>query len=204
MNIYEKLSAVQTELKAPKNQYNSFGKYNYRSLEDINESVKPLLKKYRLSLTVSDSPIIIGDRIYIETTATLIDVEKPSERVINKASARESLTKKGMDDSQITGATSSYARKYCLNGLFCLDDTKDADSMDNTKKENNAKTPQDNNKFIKKMKELATQSPEAYWYVMKFWELTSASQITNPESQEKIIEEIINKIAESNIQKGAA
>ena len=197
MNIYEKLCLIQSELKAHKNQFNSFGKYNYRSLEDINESVKPLLKKYKLALSVSDSLLMVGDRIYIEATATLIDIEKPTDTIINKAVARESLTKKGMDDSQVTGATSSYARKYCLNGLFCLDDTKDADSMDNSKADHTQEPPPVNNKFIKKMKELATQSPEAYWEVMKFWELTSASQITNPESQEKIIAEIVSKIGQA-------
>lgn len=129
MNIYEKLVVIQSSLRAPKNQYNSFGKYNYRSLEDISEAVKPLLSQVKAALTISDEPVIIGDRIYIKAVAILTNAEEPTQTVVNTAYARESLTKKGMDDSQITGATSSYARKYCLNGLFCIDDNKDADSM---------------------------------------------------------------------------
>jgi len=126
MSIYEKLSKIQTELKAPKGQYNSFGKYKYRSCEDIMESVKPLLAKYECALNVSDSVNLIGDRYYIMATATLTDFN--GESISNTALARESTEKKGMDDSQITGTASSYARKYCLNGLFCIDDTKDADT----------------------------------------------------------------------------
>lgn len=124
------LSKIQSELNAPKNQYNSFGKYNYRSLEDIFEGLKPLIKKYECSVTVSDDIQMVGDRIYIKATASLID----KDGVVvasNTGWARESLTKKGMDDSQVTGATSSYARKYAMNGLFAIDDVKDADSMDN-------------------------------------------------------------------------
>ncbi|MBF0230979.1 MAG: ERF family protein [Desulfamplus sp.] len=127
MNIYEKLNIVQSQLKTPKSQFNSFGNFKYRSLEDVVEAVKPLLTQYGLSLTLSDSVKLIGDRFYIEATATLVNVEQPDQRIITTAMARESLEKKGMDASQITGATSSYARKYCLNGLFSIDDTKDAD-----------------------------------------------------------------------------
>lgn len=116
---------IQAELKAPKSQRNSFGKYNYRSAEDILEAVKPLLKKHGAKLTLSDKPILIGDWHYIEATATFKSDEE-TESVT--AYARESLTKKGMDESQITGTASSYARKYALNGLFLIDDTKDADT----------------------------------------------------------------------------
>lgn len=127
MAVREKLLAVQAELKAPKGQTNSFGKYKYRSCEDILESVKPLLKKYNATLVVSDSLELIGERYYIKATATFQDVE--TDGIIeNTAYARESAEKKGMDDSQVTGATSSYARKYALNGLFLIDDTKDADT----------------------------------------------------------------------------
>ena len=142
MNIYEKLMNIQQELKAPKGQRNSFGNYNYRSCEDILEAVKPLLEKYKCVLTISDELVNIGDRYYIKATATLWDVENKGEeldmqervrtidclKITNIAYARESLEKKGMDESQITGATSSYARKYALNGLFAIDDTKDADT----------------------------------------------------------------------------
>ena len=131
MNIYQKLATVQTELKCQKSQYNNFGKYKYRNLEDIMEAVKPLLLKNSLAMIVSDEIINIGDRFYIKATATIINAEKPDETIQATALARESLNKKGMDDSQITGTASSYARKYCLNGLYAIDDTKDADSMDN-------------------------------------------------------------------------
>ena len=127
MAIYEKLVALQNELKAPKGNYNSFGKYRYRSCEDILEAVKPLCKKYGLALVLSDGVVQCGDRIYIQATATLTDTEDNAQ-VRNFALARESAEKRGMDDSQITGTASSYARKYALNGLFCIDDTKDADT----------------------------------------------------------------------------
>lgn len=127
MNIHEKLMAIQSRLKAPKNQFNSFGKYHYRSLEDISEAVKPLLADVKATLTVSDEPVIIGDRVYIKSTAVLTDTEGSRLAISNVAYAREPSTKKGSDESQITGAASSYARKYCLNGLFCIDDNKDTD-----------------------------------------------------------------------------
>ena len=127
MGIYEKLLKVQIELKAPKNQKNSFGGYNYRSCEDILESVKPILEKNKLSMQISDELVQVGDRYYIKATATLLDIEDNST-MSNTAYAREEETKKGMDGSQITGTASSYARKYALNGLFLIDDTKDADT----------------------------------------------------------------------------
>lgn len=127
MNVYEKLMTVQTKLRAPKGQYNSFGKYSYRSCEDILEALKPLLAEVGAIVNVSDEIKLIGDRFYVEATASFIDVET-GERMIAKASAREAETKKGMDDSQVTGSVSSYARKYALNGLFAIDDNKDADS----------------------------------------------------------------------------
>ena len=121
------LSKIQTELNAPKNQYNSFGKYKYRSLEDIFEGLKPILKKYECSVSVVDEVVLVGDRYYIKASASLRD--KDGNIVADgQGWARESETKKGMDDSQVTGATSSYARKYALNGLFAIDDVKDADT----------------------------------------------------------------------------
>lgn len=131
MEFIEKIVTIQSELKAPKGQYNSFGKYNYRSCEDILEGVKPLLTKHGLVLTIQDSIDLIGDRFYVKATATITDGK---EQLSTSAYARESLDKKGMDASQVTGATSSYARKYALNGLLAIDDTKDADTMDNSKK----------------------------------------------------------------------
>lgn len=119
------LQNIQQELKAPKGQYNSFGKYKYRSAEDILEAVKPLLGKHNAQLTLSDTIKEIGGRVYVEATATFTD---GTETVAVTAYAREPSEKKGMDDSQITGTASSYARKYALNGLFLIDDTKDADT----------------------------------------------------------------------------
>lgn len=124
--IREKLMQIQTEIKAPKNLYNSFGKYSYRNAESICEAVKPFLEEFKCSLVLEDEIVEVGGRVYVKATATLMDNEGDSISV--SAYAREPFEKKGMDDSQITGATSSYARKYALNGLFLLDDTKDADS----------------------------------------------------------------------------
>lgn len=120
-----KLVAVQAALKAPKGQFNSFGGYKYRSCEDILEAVKPLLLEQGLQLTITDEPVEVGGRIYIKATATVTD---GSETATVSGYAREAETKKGMDESQITGTASSYARKYALNGLFLIDDTKDADA----------------------------------------------------------------------------
>ena len=122
----KELLQIQSELKAPKGQFNAYGKYKYRSCEDILEAVKPILKKCNCTLLLSDSLVYIGDRYYIKATATLINAEGKS--VSTEAYAREEETKKGMDASQITGASSSYARKYALNGLLCIDDNKDSDT----------------------------------------------------------------------------
>lgn len=133
----ERVVFVQKELKAPKGQYNSFGKYRYRSAEDILNSVKPLLAVNDLILTLSDELIALGSRIYVKATATLQDCNTANAISVD-AYAREDEVKKGMDGSQITGAASSYARKYALNGLFLIDDTKDADAInDGTHEANN-------------------------------------------------------------------
>ena len=128
MNIYEKLVSIQNELKAPKTQFNEFGKYSYRNCEDILEAVKPLCKKYKAVLVLKDEIQNIGERYYVTAIAELIDIEKPEDRIVAKAHAREEESKKGMDGSQITGASSSYARKYALGGLFNIDDNKDSDT----------------------------------------------------------------------------
>ena len=122
----KELLQIQSELKAPKGQFNAYGKYKYRSCEDILEAVKPILKKCNCTLLLSDSLVYVGDRYYIKATATLINVEGKS--ISTESYAREEETKKGMDASQITGASSSYARKYALNGLLCIDDNKDSDT----------------------------------------------------------------------------
>lgn len=129
MNIYEKLLKVQTELKAPKNRKNTFGKYNYRSCEDILEAVKPILKEVKASIFLLDSIQEISGRVYVEASAYFIDVEQPDmPQIYVTAYAREPQDKKGMDEPQITGTASSYARKYALNGLLLIDDVKDPDS----------------------------------------------------------------------------
>lgn len=127
MGVYEKLMSIQQTLKAPKDKTNSFGGYKYRSAESILEAVKPILAEQKCVLTLSDVIEGEGNRIYVTATATLTDIEDGSQVVVC-ASAREAEFKKGMDDSQITGTASSYARKYAMNGLFAIDDTKDADT----------------------------------------------------------------------------
>lgn len=127
MSVYTKLLNVQSELKAPKSQYNSFGKYKYRSCEDILEALKPILNKNKATVIISDDILFVEGRHYIKATVKFIDTEN-GEMVENSALAREDEVKKGMDSSQITGSVSSYARKYALNGMFAIDDTKDSDS----------------------------------------------------------------------------
>lgn len=135
--LVEKLSHVQAELKAPRRQFNNFGNYSFRSQEDILEAVKPLLSKYGLIVTLTDDLRQIGERYYIQATATVTD--KEGAKISVNAYAREPSEKKGMDESQITGATSSYARKYALSGLFAIDDTKDADTNESARM--NGKAP---------------------------------------------------------------
>lgn len=127
MGVFDKLRAVQGELKAPKGQYNEFGKYKYRSCEDIVEAVKPILAKNEAVILLDDEIVEIGGRFYVKATATFIDCENGASVDVS-AYAREDESKKGMDGAQLTGATSSYARKYALNGLLAIDDTKDADA----------------------------------------------------------------------------
>lgn len=132
--FYARLAEIQRTLNAPKNQYNSFGKYKYRSCEDILEDVKPLLNG--LFLSISDEIVPIGDRYYVRATATITDGETT---ITASAMAREEESKKGMDAAQVTGATSSYARKYCLNGLFGIDDSRDADTDEHKNQQNSAR-----------------------------------------------------------------
>lgn len=127
--LHEKLLAIQSELKVPKNQTNTFGGYKYRSCEDIVEAVKPLCQANGVTLTLSDEMIAVGDRVYVKATATLsLATPGDLEPISAYGWAREAATKKGMDEAQITGSASSYARKYALNGLLAIDDTKDPDA----------------------------------------------------------------------------
>ena len=132
MELTKKLINIQSTLNAPKNQRNSFGGYNYRSAEDILEALKPILKANACVVTISDEMVMLGNRFYVKATATLTD---GTNSISTTAFAREEETKKGMDASQITGSTSSYARKYALNGLFAIDDNKDADATNTHGKE---------------------------------------------------------------------
>lgn len=181
MNIYQSLNYIQSNLKAPKGQYNSFGKYNYRSCEDILEGVKPHLQETKTCLVISDEIVTIGEHNYIKATATLYSADGGA--VANSAFAKEPLEKKGMDPSQITGATSSYARKYALNGLFCIDDTKDADTDEyaakTTQTKAKPKAPETNTIREKRVKEE---------YLKSITQQMGIKQI-NP----KLISEYINK-----------
>lgn len=145
---------IQTTLKAPKNLYNSFGNYKYRNAEEILEAVKPLLAENKMSMYITDDVQAVGDRVYVKATVKVLDTET-GEWVETSALAREALNKKGMDDSQITGTASSYARKYALNGIFLLDDTKDADTDENQKERKaraDKQTDDNNTEAIRAMK----------------------------------------------------
>ncbi|CAM8501285.1 ERF family protein [Enterobacter asburiae] len=156
IQFYERLADIQAHLNAPKNQYNSFGKYKYRSCEDILEGVKPLLKG--LFLSISDEIVLIGDRYYVKATATITDGENSHSA---SAMAREEENKKGMDAAQVTGATSSYARKYCLNGLFGIDDAKDADT-DEHKQQQSAQQPAKQQQAANHAKHHDSRSPQQF------------------------------------------
>lgn len=196
MSIYEKLLNIQTELKAPKSQRNNFGKYNYRSCEDILEAVKPLLKKEKCTLIINDeierleARYYIKARYYVKATVDLIDIET-GEKISTNAYAREEESKKGMDGSQVTGASSSYARKYALNGLFAIDDTKDSDTTNQHDKKQNAPNKQSIIKQqiaeILKVKEISfdkvTEVINARFKKQKFDELTA-------NEQQKLLEEV--------------
>lgn len=126
--VYQKLAMVQAVLKAPKNQRNKFGGYNYRSAEDILEAVKPLAIKVGALVTIHDELVMVGNRYYVKAVVEFHDIDRPESFIVTSALAREEEQKKGMDGSQVTGASSSYARKYALNGMFCIDDTRDSDA----------------------------------------------------------------------------
>lgn len=169
MKLVEKLLNIQNELKAPKTQFNAFGKYRYRSNEDILEAVKPLLAKYRTTLVVSDEIVEVGGRLYVKATSTLYDIDS-EETLYNTAYAREEEEKKGMDGSQITGASSSYARKYSLNGLFAIDDNKDSDATN----EHNKKD--DNSKLIEELTKLTT--PEEIEKILSYYKINTLEELT--------------------------
>lgn len=170
MNVYEKLQAIQQELKAPKTQYNPAFRGNYRSCEDITEAAKPVCARYKTALTMTDKIVMLGERYYIESTATLYDCES-AEKVSVTGYAREEETKKGMDGSQITGASSSYARKYALGGLFALDDNQDSDATNTgttparkpAEGVRKSETPPKNGESRKDLKELGATDKLLAW-----------------------------------------
>ena len=202
MNIYEKLTEVQNELKAPKSRYNSFGKYNYRSCEDILEAVKPLLKSKKLAMTVKDEVYSVDGRFYIMAVVTVFDCES-EEKITTTAYAREDSEKKGMDGSQITGSSSSYARKYALNGMFAIDDTKDADSWNTHGKDKSSEKKEEQkeqkvdyatDEQIGKINCMCNANPEfkeALTNALKKYGVNNVVQLTK-EQAEELIERLKN------------
>ena len=204
MNIYEKINKIQVELKAPKTQRNNFGNYNFRNCEDILEALKPLLLREKIIIQLSDDLVQIGDRFYIKATATLIDVES-GEKHSTTAFAREELSKKGMDGSQITGASSSYARKYALNGLLAIDDTKDSDTTNthnnnepkNQKKQVSAEEKRKNGEDI-----IARNTTKYNEMINSFFEIHKAKTLSDLSNEE--VSNLAHKIYElEKLEKGA-
>lgn len=204
MSIYQKINKIQVELKAPKSQRNNFGNYNFRNCEDILEALKPLLLREKIIIQLSDDLVQIGDRFYIKATATLIDVES-GEKHSTTAFAREELSKKGMDGSQITGASSSYARKYALNGLLAIDDTKDSDTT-NTHNNNDSKNKKKQVSIEEKRKNgenyIAKNTQKYQEMIDSFFETHNAKNIA--ELSNDNVSELARKIYElEKLEKGA-
>lgn len=195
MKLHEKLLAIQTKLKAPKGQYNSFGKYSYRSAEDILEAVKPLNAEQGVLLTITDEIKEIGGRVYVVATATVSD---GTDELKVSAFAREPENKKGMDESQITGATSSYARKYALNGLYAIDDNKDADTDEHKQQQENAPKKQQ----AQKQQQKQQQQQEKGFTEQELHELVE-KYVRNIEAlgvdRAKLIEFVCNKHSVGNL-----
>lgn len=182
-NIYEKLAVIQQELKAPKNQYNSFGDYKYRSCEDILEAVKPLLKKLNLILRLNDELINIGDRYYIKSLVAITDI-KTEASLSATAYARETENKPKMDAAQITGTASSYARKYALNGLFLIDDTKDADTDEHAKQ--TGAEPKAEKKATQKQIELVKSLVNDINAMLNYYQVGKIEDLTTKQASEVI------------------
>jgi len=184
MELLEKLLNVQNELKAPKNQRNEFGKYNYRSCEDILEAVKPILAKYKLAMRITDDMVLVGDRIYVKATVTLTDTENKGF-IENSAFAREEETKKGMDGSQITGASSSYARKYALNGLFLIDDTKDSDATNTFGKDEKKAEDKPKKATAEQVKEIKELTPDENTLnaMLKYFSVKNLADLTEEQAK---------------------
>lgn len=175
--IYEKLSKIQEQLFVPKGQKNDFGKYNYRSCEDILTKVKPIAKELGCVLTISNELIHVGDRNYVEATVRLVDLDDSTE-IISKAQAREEETKKGMDGSQITGASSSYARKYALAGLFCIDNERDSDATNKGEEEPKSAFPS-RAKMMECAKKHYPEGSDQLKSLLEMWQVKSLDDATN-------------------------
>lgn len=170
------LQQIQEHLNAPKNQMNDFGGYKYRSAEDILTALKPLLTKYKYSVVINDTLELIGDRYYVKATVSLYD-DKMSILAHSSAYAREELSLKGQQASQITGGTSSYARKYALNGLFLIDDTADADSQDNTNHITEVKSNKLTDAMLKKINTLITLKKQDREFLKKHYKVESLKDL---------------------------
>lgn len=181
--MLEKLGNIQQELKAPKGQFNSFGKYKYRSCEDILEAVKPLLKAQNCVLKIRDTVLNVGDRYYIQAEARLCDIDT-GEFITNTAYAREAESKSGMDASQITGTASSYARKYALNGLFLIDDTKDADTDEHAKQ--TGQQPKAEKKASEKQIKLVNDLVKDVPAMLKYYKISKVEDLTVQQASELI------------------
>lgn len=194
MKLHEKLLAIQTKLKAPKGQYNKFGNFNYRSAEDILEAVKPLNAEQGVLLTITDEIKEVGGRIYVVATATVSD---GTDTLQVSAFAREPENKKGMDESQITGATSSYARKYALNGLYAIDDNKDADTDEHKQQQENAPKKQQKQQAQKQQQqqEKGFTEKELHELVEKYVRNIEALGV----DRAKLIEFVCNKHSVGNL-----
>lgn len=184
MTIYEKLAKIQSTLKAPKGQYSAYGKFYYRSCEDILEAVKPLLAEAKATLTIGDELILVGNRYYVKSTVRFIDLETDAQ-IMNTAYAREDDTKKGMDGSQVTGASSTYARKYALNGLFCIDDTKDADATNGMPDQENGQDRK--NKNAKPVKLTEAQKRELAELAYRKGKVVNLEKVTSYEDMKNYL-----------------
>lgn len=184
MTIYEKLAKIQSTLKAPKGQYNAYGKFYYRSCEDILESVKPLLAEAKATITIGDELELVGNRYYVKATVRFIDLETDAQ-IMNTAYAREDDTKKGMDGSQVTGASSTYARKYALNGLFCIDDTKDSDMMNGMPDQENGQDSK--NKNAKPVKLTEAQKRELAELAYRKGKVVNLEKVTSYEDMKNYL-----------------
>lgn len=183
LTLQQKLLKVQQELKSPKSNFNKFGGFKYRSLEDILEAVKPINKKYGITLTLTDKPVQVGDRYYIEATALITD-NKQEFRVT--AYAREPQSKTKMDDAQVTGTSSSYARKYALNGLYLIDDTKDADTDEYQKQTNDSITQKQIGTLKVKVLELAKLTNKTDEDIYKEMKISDITQLNKDQAKRAI------------------